>query len=127
MMLFFPLGMSGYYFRVNGMFGSSLPPVVGRRAHVYCLCLLAHSSAQHILCCVFLLLVDPVLPVSLDCPLFIATSVFSGLSIVYYNFGILWIVHCLLQLRYSLTFIRTFWAQICNIIKNSKILKICNL
>jgi hypothetical protein len=30
-----------------------------------------------------------VLPVSLDCPLFIATSVFSGLAIVYYNFGIL--------------------------------------
>ena len=52
---------------------------------------------------------------------------FSGLSIVYCNFGILWIGHCLLQLRYSLTFIRTFWAKFCNIIKNSKILKICNL
>jgi hypothetical protein len=95
--------MSGYDFRINGMFGSSLPPVVGRRDHVYSLCLFAHSSARHILCCIFLLLVYPVLPVSLDCPLFIATSVFSnvyvscvpcvasfsGLSIVYCNFGIL--------------------------------------
>ena len=39
------------------MFGSSLPSVVCRRAHVVFtfLCLLTHYSVQHILCCFFVL------------------------------------------------------------------------
>jgi hypothetical protein len=41
------------------------------------LCLFVYSDVQHILCCVFLRLVYPVLPVSLDCPFLIAPSVFS--------------------------------------------------
>jgi hypothetical protein len=41
------------------------------------LCLLAYSDVQHILCCVFLRIVYPMLPVSLDCPFFIAPSVFT--------------------------------------------------
>jgi hypothetical protein len=32
------------------------------------LCLFTFSGVQHILCCVFLRIVYPVLPVSLDCP-----------------------------------------------------------
>ena len=48
------------------------------------LCLFAYSDVQHILCCfVFLRVVYPVLPVSLDCPFFIALSVFSN---VYGNY-----------------------------------------
>jgi hypothetical protein len=44
------------------------------------LCLYAHSGVQDILCfCfVFLRLVYLMLPVSLDCPFFIAPSVFSN-------------------------------------------------
>jgi hypothetical protein len=42
------------------------------------LCLFAHSDVQHILYCVFLRLVYPRLPVSLDCPFFIALSVYSN-------------------------------------------------
>ena len=46
------------------------------------LCLLAYSGVQHISCCVFLFvflrLVYPMLPVSLDCPFLIAHSVFSN-------------------------------------------------
>jgi len=41
--------------------------------------LFAHSGAQHILCCVFVLFCVPyMLPVSLDCPFLIAPSVFSN-------------------------------------------------
>jgi len=71
------------------------------------LCLFAYSGVQHILCCVILRIVYPMLPVSLDCPFLITTSVFSnvccprlvscvpyvasfsGLSIYDYSFGIL--------------------------------------
>ena len=78
-----------YYFivEIKTMFGSSLPLVVCRRAHVLFTLhvLFAHSGVQHISCCVFVLLfhrlVYRMLPVSLDCPLLIA-------------FSILWIVHC---------------------------------
>jgi hypothetical protein len=42
------------------------------------LCLFAYSGVQHILCCVFLRLVYPMLPVSLDSPCLIAPSVFSN-------------------------------------------------
>jgi hypothetical protein len=54
------------------------------------LCLLPHNDVQHMLCCVFVLgFVFAMLPVSLDCPLLIAPSVFSN---VYLQF--LWIFHC---------------------------------
>jgi hypothetical protein len=42
------------------------------------LCLVAHSGVQHILCYVFLCLVYPMFPVSLDCPFLIASSVSSN-------------------------------------------------
>ena len=51
------------------------------------LCLLANSSVQHILCCVFvflvfvLCLVCPIFPVSLDSPFLIAPSVFSSVCL----------------------------------------------
>ena len=79
----------------------------------------------------YLRLVWPMLPVSLDCPLLIAPSVFSsscvdnvasvsGLSIVDCPFSIifvlcgqccqcLWIVHCWLPLRFSL---RLVWSML---------------
>jgi hypothetical protein len=54
------------------MFGSSLPPVIvgGRMSYLSYLCLFGNSGVQHILCCVFVSfrrLVLPVLPVFLDC------------------------------------------------------------
>jgi hypothetical protein len=44
------------------------------------LCLFTYSGVQHILCCVFVLLVFvlSLLPVSLDCPFLIAPSVFPN-------------------------------------------------
>jgi hypothetical protein len=49
------------------------------------LCLVAHSDVQHILRSVlfllFLRLVYPMLPVSLDCPFLIAPSVFSDVFV----------------------------------------------
>ena len=54
------------------------------------LCLLAHSSVQHILGCVFisfcLSLVYPMLPVYLDCPYCVAPLVFSYLYLVALRF-----------------------------------------
>ena len=51
-----------------------------------CLCLFAYSGDQHILCCVFALFyfrfVCRVLPISLDCPLLIAPSVFSNIYLL---------------------------------------------
>ena len=66
------------------MSSSSLPPVVCRMSSclIYVICLIARSGVQHILCVVFLCLVYLMLPVSLDCPFFIALLVFSN---VYYN------------------------------------------
>ena len=68
------------------MLDSSLPPVVcmGFMSFLRYVCVFAQSGVQHILCCVFLFLfalcfVYPMLPVSLDYPLFIAPSVFSDL------------------------------------------------
>jgi len=51
-------------------------------SYIRCLCLLAHSGVHHILivlcfCFVFLRFVYPMLPVSLDCQFFIASSVLS--------------------------------------------------
>jgi len=58
----------------------SLPPVVCRTAHVLFTLFVfyAYSDAHHILCCVCLRLVYSMLPVSLDCPFFITSSVFSN-------------------------------------------------
>ena len=69
-------------FRIKTMFGSSLLPVVCRRAHfLFTIFVFAHSSVQHMLCVCFvcLLLVYHMLPVSfseLSC--LIAPSVFSS-------------------------------------------------
>ena len=55
------------------------------------LCLLAHSGVQHILCCVFVLfffVLCTLLPVSVDCPFFIAPS--YSLTFIC---PFLWIVH----------------------------------
>jgi len=59
------------------MFGSFLDPVVCRSANVL-FTLFADSGVLHILCCVFLRLVYPMLPVYLDRPFLIAPSVFSN-------------------------------------------------
>ena len=71
-------------FRIKMMFGSSLPPVVCRKAHVL-FTLFVSVCAQwcptHIalyFCFVFLRLVYPMLSVSLDCPFMIAPLVFSN-------------------------------------------------
>jgi hypothetical protein len=66
------------------MFNSSLPPVVvgGRVSYLCYLCLFVYGGNQHILRYVFvfyfLRLVYPMLPVSLDCPFLIGSSVFSN-------------------------------------------------
>ena len=58
--------------------------VGGFMSYLRYLCLFAYSGVQHILCCVFamivfvLCLVFPMLPVSLDCQFLIAPSVFSN-------------------------------------------------
>ena len=43
-------------------------------SYLHCLCLLAHSGVQHMLCYVFALVFFVLLPVSLDCPLLIASG-----------------------------------------------------
>ena len=43
------------------------------------LCLFAYIGVQHILCCDFRRLVYHMLPLSLDCPFFIAPSVFTDI------------------------------------------------
>jgi len=64
------------------VFGSSLPPVVCMMMRVYfpCLCLFGCGGVRHMLRCVFvfLRLLCPVLPVSLDCSFLIALPVFSN-------------------------------------------------
>ena len=50
------------------------------------LCLFEYSSVQHILFCfVFLRHVYPMLPVSLDCPFLIVSSVFSNVYLTIVN------------------------------------------
>jgi len=51
----------------------------------YLCCFFACSGVQHILCCLFLRIVYPVLPVSLDSPFLIDPSVFSN---VYLEFTV---------------------------------------
>jgi hypothetical protein len=62
------------------------------KSSLHCLCLLAHSGVQHILCCVsvfcfssssvpsVMFLFSHMMPVSLDCSFFTAPSVFSSVS-----------------------------------------------
>ena len=52
--------------------------VGGRMSYLRYLCLFANSGVQHILCCVFLPPVYPMLPMFLDYPVLIAPSVFSN-------------------------------------------------
>jgi hypothetical protein len=69
------------------------------------LCLFAYIGVQHILCCVFVLflrLVYPMLPVSLDYPFLIVPSVFSS---IYYPCRMAKVGYGLLCLReQSLTY-----------------------
>jgi len=69
------------------MFGSSLPPVVWRRAHVLftLFVFLTYSGVQHILCCVFL---RRMLPVPLECPFIIDPSIFPAFGQIFYCFVI---------------------------------------
>ena len=89
--------------------------VGGFMSSLRCLCLFTYGGVQHILCCVFVLffctrcclflwIVQFVLPLlfSLDCPVCIASSVFSGLSSLYCLFCFLWIVQFVLPLLFSL-------------------------
>ena len=66
-------------------FGSSLPPVVCTKAHVLFTLVLSNTYCIAFLFC-FLFLVYPMLPVSLECPLYctfwIAPSVFSAYYIL---------------------------------------------
>jgi len=49
-------------------------------SYLHYLCLFVYSGVQHIMCCIFALFhpVYPMLPVSLECPFLIATSIFSN-------------------------------------------------
>ena len=90
-----------YNFHIKAMFGSSLPPVVCRRVHVFTSsCLWEGSCLIYVIfvclrivvsntyCVVFMLcfssscLLYPMLPVSLDCPFLIAPSAFSNLYFI---------------------------------------------
>ena len=51
--------------------------VGGFMSNLHNLCLFTNSGVQYILCCVFLRLAYPMLPVSLDCQFLIVPSVFS--------------------------------------------------
>jgi hypothetical protein len=71
-----------YDFRIKTIQGSSLPPVVCRRVHVL-FTLFVFVYVWHIvLCFVFLRLVYPMLPVSLECPFVISLSVFSDVYFI---------------------------------------------
>jgi len=58
--------------------------------------LFAYSGVQHMLCCVFVLSFFVLLLVSLDCPFFIAPSVFLT-CIHYYHLLQFCLLHALLQ------------------------------
>jgi len=78
-------------FRIKTMFGSSLPPVVSRRAHVlFTLFVFAcvRWCPRHIVLCfcfLCLCLVCHMLPVSLDCQFLIIPSVFSNVYLICVN------------------------------------------
>ena len=52
--------------------------VGGFMSYLRYLYLLVYRGVQHLLCCLFLRLMYPMLPVSLDCPFLIGPSVFSN-------------------------------------------------
>jgi hypothetical protein len=64
-----------------------VPSVVCSRVHVLFSFLIAHSGVHHKLCCDFVLfrLVYTMLPVSLECPCFIAPSIFSNVYLILCN------------------------------------------
>jgi hypothetical protein len=80
-----------YALPLGAMFGSSLPQVACRGAHVlfalFVFLCAWWCSACVVLCFWFVLLrlVYPMLPVSLDCPVFIDPSVFSKLYYILIN------------------------------------------
>ena len=85
-----------YDFRIKKMFGSSLHPVVCRRAHVlFTLCLFVHGGVQHTLCCVFVLFYFVLCTLCwqvffLVCPFLIAPSVFSNVYLI--NSSLLYVI-----------------------------------
>ena len=85
-------------FCIKTMFGSSLSPVVCRKAHVlFTLFVFAYSGVQHIFCSGF------------DLFFFVLCALCCQF---------LWIVHFWLTLRYSLTFIEhdlVDWVDVCDI------------
>jgi hypothetical protein len=82
-------------YRIQMMFGSSLPSFVCRRTHALCTLFVfvcVWWCPTHILLCycyVFHRLVYPMLPVSLECPFLIAPSVFSNVYLV-------WVIGCII-------------------------------
>ena len=75
-----------YDFRIKMIFDSSLLPVASHRSDVLITLFLFFCaywcSAHTVLCFVFLRLVYPMLPISLDCPFLIAPSAFSNVYFV---------------------------------------------
>jgi hypothetical protein len=79
-----------YDFRITTMFGSSLPPVVYMRAHVFvcfCVCMFAHSDFQHDVAHLFGFLCFVFCFVCLRVPSVVS---FSGLSVIGCPLGFLW-------------------------------------
>ena len=82
--IYIPLYRNGLEVKVNHLFGSSLPPVIGKRAHVL-FTLFVFDCVKwcptYIMLCIFILfvfvlcLVYPMLLVSLGCPFLIDPSV----------------------------------------------------
>ena len=91
-----------YDFRIKTIFGSTLSPVVCRRAiNVICVCLRIVMFNTHcvvfLFCFVCLRLVYHVLTVSLDCPILINHSVFSNV----YLEAFYWLVDLYIEFRIS--------------------------
>ena len=57
--------------------------VKGIMPYLRYLCLLAHSGVQHIFVCLFFKFFCVLLPISLDCPFLVASSVFSNIYIIH--------------------------------------------
>ena len=75
-------------------------------SYLRCVCLFSHSDVEKILFCVFcfvrLRLVYPMLPVSLDCPFLIATSVLCNVIIMVpvWSFVLCWTdIYCARPLK----------------------------
>ena len=84
------------------------------------LCLSEYSGVQHIVCCIFVLYVFvlcPMLPISLDCPFLIALSVFSNIYSVKASF---WSSHVMIMGQCNMISMLYYCSQI-------SIYAICNL